>query len=136
MPATPDAQATLYAPLPGSHPIKPKLRTITATSSAAVPTLSNQQPSACKPAKTVIKPDPIVPVPRESWSTVELEGKYPCYSLMQPRGDALAHAAAPLLQQYAKNGCPVNTGRNWSRDEITTTAEHGPHRCALAPDAI
>ena len=90
----------------------------------------------CKPSRPVTNSKPIVPVPRESWSTVELEGKYPCYRLMQPRGDALAHAAAPLLLQYAMNGCPVNTGRNWSHNEITAAVKQGPHCFALAPDTI
>ena len=44
-----------------------------------------------------------------------------------PSNLALKHPAAPLLNQYATDGCPVNTGRRWSRREIEAAAEYGNH---------
>ena len=52
--------------------------------------------------------------------------------LMEPRGRALAHPAGPLLLEYARQGCPVDVGRPWSKLEIMTAAERGPHKSALA----
>ena len=56
--------------------------------------------------------------------------------LMYPRGKALLHPAGPLLLQYAQDGCPVDVGRPWSKEEILTAAKRGPHKSALEPDAI
>ena len=52
--------------------------------------------------------------------------------LMEPRGRALAHPAGPLLLEYAREGCPVDVGRPWTKEEIMTAAERGPHKSALA----
>ena len=52
--------------------------------------------------------------------------------LMEPRGRALVHPAGPLLLEYAREGCPVNVGRPWSKEEIVAAAERGPHKSALA----
>ena len=46
---------------------------------------------------------------------------------MCPSNLALKHPAAPLLQQYATEGCPTNTGRRWTRREIEAAAEYGNH---------
>ena len=35
--------------------------------------------------------------------------------LMEPRGRALSHPAGPLLLEYAREGCPVDIGRPWTR---------------------
>ena len=55
---------------------------------------------------------------------------------MQPRGRALEHAAAPLLYQYAREGCPINVGRNWTADEIEAAVKRGPHPSSHGQDAI
>ena len=52
--------------------------------------------------------------------------------LMEPRGRALVHPAGPLLLEYAREGCPVDVGRQWSKEEIVAAAERGPHKSALA----
>ena len=46
---------------------------------------------------------------------------------MCPANLALQHPAAPLLQHYATEGCPANTGRQWTRREIEAAAEYGSH---------
>ena len=56
--------------------------------------------------------------------------------LMVPRGRARQHPAGPMLLQYARDGCPVEVGRRWSKTEITAAAERGPHASALIPEAI
>lgn len=50
---------------------------------------------------------------------------------MESRGRALVHPAGPLLLEYTKDGFPVDIGRPWSRDEIMTAVERGPHKSAL-----
>lgn len=55
--------------------------------------------------------------------------------LMRPCTYAVNHPAAPLLQMYALNGCPVNCGDPWSRERIEAAIAHGPHRSACTPEA-
>lgn len=57
-------------------------------------------------------------------------------NMMCPRGLALHHPAAGKLLQYATGGCPTNTGRDWTIEEMTAAVERGPHSSALEPDAI
>ena len=56
--------------------------------------------------------------------------------LVTPRWRALDHPAAPLLAEYAKIGCPVSVGRDWTLKELEAAVEKGPHKSALEPDAI
>ena len=56
--------------------------------------------------------------------------------LMCPRMRALDHHVAPLLKEYASQGCPVDAGRNWMAEELEAAVEKGPHASALEPDAI
>ena len=60
-------------------------------------------------------------------------GKLP---LMHPRPEAFQHPAAPLLQQYADHGCPVDCGPNWTTEKILLLLQRGPHPSANEPDAI
>ena len=55
---------------------------------------------------------------------------------MCPDNLALYHPAAEKLLKYATEGCPCNTGKPWSREEVTAAIERGPHISALEPDAI
>ena len=55
---------------------------------------------------------------------------------MCPRTHALKHEAAPLLMDYAKKGCPVNCGDDWTVAHITHMLQHGAHKSALLPEAI
>lgn len=54
---------------------------------------------------------------------------------MWPRGRALKHEAAPLLERYSREGCPVDCGRPWTQEEILAAIQRGPHITACAPDA-
>jgi hypothetical protein len=56
--------------------------------------------------------------------------------LMVPRIRALDHPAAPLLKEYASQGCPVDVGRDWTLEELEAAVEKGPHSSALEPDTI
>ena len=56
--------------------------------------------------------------------------------LMCPWMRALDHPAAPLLKEYASQGCPVDVGKNWTAEELEVAVEKGPHSSALEPDAI
>ena len=51
--------------------------------------------------------------------------------LTYPRDSAAEHPAAPMLVEHAKEGCPVDTGKNWMLKEITAAVERGPHVSAM-----
>ena len=55
---------------------------------------------------------------------------------MCPRMRTLDHSAAPMLKEYASQGCPVDGGRNWTAEELEAAVEKGPHSSSLEPDAI
>ena len=56
--------------------------------------------------------------------------------LVVPRWRANLHPAAGLLRDYAREGCPVSVGRDWTLEELEAAVEKGPHVSALVPDAI
>ena len=56
--------------------------------------------------------------------------------LVFPRGRARRHPAGNLLLQYAKVGCPVSVGKNWTVKEMQAAVDKGPHTSALVADAI
>ena len=60
-------------------------------------------------------------------------GKLP---LMIPRNEARDHPAASLLDDYATNGCPVDCGKAWTRDQLLAMMQRGNHKSAYAKDAI
>ena len=53
---------------------------------------------------------------------------------MCPSNLALHHPAADLLKQYATEGCPVDTGRHWTKQEIVAAIERGNH--PMEPSAM
>ncbi len=53
-----------------------------------------------------------------------------------PQGLAQKHEAAELLANWEKFGCPTQTGRDWTLEEIQAAMDRGPHKSALEPDAI
>ena len=55
---------------------------------------------------------------------------------MAPQGLAQKYEAAQLLANWEKFGCPTQTGRNWTVEEIQAAIDRGPHKSALEPDAI
>jgi hypothetical protein len=55
---------------------------------------------------------------------------------MCPTGLALHHPAAPLLKEWATYGCPTRTGHPWLKDDMQEVIDRGPHRLALAEEAI
>ena len=55
---------------------------------------------------------------------------------MCPRGLALEHPASDILLQYATSGCPTNTGRPWTVEQMQAAIERGPHVSALVPAAM
>jgi hypothetical protein len=56
--------------------------------------------------------------------------------LMCPRTYALDHPAIPLLMTYAREGCPVDCGPDWSKTQIEAMLMRGPHVSAKEPQAI
>eukprot|EP00956_Cyclotella_meneghiniana_P004837 scaffold5989_cov47-Cyclotella_meneghiniana.AAC.8 len=50
---------------------------------------------------------------------------------MCPSNLALHHPAAEKLLQYATGGCPCNTGKPWTKEEIWAAVERGPHECHM-----
>ena len=55
---------------------------------------------------------------------------------MCPLGLAVHHPAYETLKRYATEGCPVKTGRNWTKEEINAAVMRGPHESALSEEAI
>eukprot|EP00956_Cyclotella_meneghiniana_P042490 scaffold248501_cov111-Cyclotella_meneghiniana.AAC.1 len=55
---------------------------------------------------------------------------------MCPQGLALHHPAAGALLEYATQGCPCNTGKDWTKEQIWAAVQRGPHASSLEPDAI
>jgi len=55
---------------------------------------------------------------------------------MCPRNLALHHPAAATLLQYATGGCPVKSGKPWTREEIEAAIARGNHSSAQEPEAI
>jgi len=55
---------------------------------------------------------------------------------MCPTDLATNHPAFRTLQQYATQGCPANTGRHWTKDEMHAAVERGNHDSAKERDAI
>jgi hypothetical protein len=58
------------------------------------------------------------------------------FKLMEPTNYALNHDAAPLLNDYATNGCPVDCGPDWSREHIEALLHRGPHKSSTSKAAI
>ena len=57
--------------------------------------------------------------------------------LMQPRGATVKHHPAhQLLSGYAKHGCPVDCGPNWSREQLEEALRYGAHPSARQGDAL
>jgi hypothetical protein len=57
------------------------------------------------------------------------------YGLMWPRGIALAHDAAPLLNAYSDIGCPTDCGPDWTTEHIIQAIRRGAHPTAKKPEA-
>ena len=55
---------------------------------------------------------------------------------MCPSVLAVHHPAYETLKIYAMEGCPVNTGRNWTKEEIHVAVIRGPHESPLSEEAI
>ena len=47
-------------------------------------------------------------------------------------GLAVHHPAYEMILEYATGGCPVNTGHNWTKEEIHAAVVRGPNDFALA----
>lgn len=112
--------------------------------------------SSTKPKLRTVSPTSVVPLQDFSWAAaplpelVERNGhmsaanvgkikkRCTCESgrLMELRWRALSHPSGPLLLEYARDGCSVDIGRPWTKEEIMAAAERGPHKYALAEDAI
>ncbi len=55
---------------------------------------------------------------------------------MCPAGLALHHPAAELLTSYATLGCPTETGKPWTVEQMQAAITRGPHISALVPEAV
>ena len=72
--------------------------------------------------------------PQTYWSTHEGKFKLPAElpppgkhrNNMCPSGLASHHPDYEILKRYATEGCPVKTGRNWTKEEIHAAAMRVP----------
>jgi hypothetical protein len=56
--------------------------------------------------------------------------------LMWPTNYADFHCAMPLLNSYAKDGCPADCGPDWSEEKILLLLRRGPHRSTMKKAAL
>ena len=68
-------------------------------------------------------------------STIPVEDDIGKSGLMWPRGIAKLHDAAPLLDDFSINGCPVDCGENWTHEHIIAAILRGPHISANIKEA-
>ena len=73
---------------------------------------------------------------KESHSKFENNNSNNFIGLMRPRGGALRHPAAEELLQYATTGCPVDCGRDWTKEEIWKAIKKGACPSATNPLAV
>jgi hypothetical protein len=55
---------------------------------------------------------------------------------MRSKGLALHHPATQILEEYTNYGCPTQTGKPWTKQEMWEAVARGPHQLALLPEAI
>ena len=55
---------------------------------------------------------------------------------MCPSSLAVRHPAYETLKRYSKEGCPVKTGRNWTKEDINMSVMRGPRESDLSEEAI
>ena len=55
---------------------------------------------------------------------------------MCPQGLALNHPMAEMLLAYAKKGCTVNYGKNWTKEHLNTAIVWGPYISAKDGDIV
>ena len=55
--------------------------------------------------------------------------------LMWPRLHAKHHPAAKMLQTFSTQGCPADCGPPWTKAQIETAIQHGPHKSARSTEA-
>ncbi len=72
-------------------------------------------------------------LPHDIWSQ---QRQIDITSQMAPQRLALRHEAAGLLLEWESFGCPTNTGRDWTLEEIQAATNRGPHQSALEPEVI
>ena len=83
-------------------------------------------------------------VPQTYWSTHEGNFMLPAglpppgkhQNNMCPLGLSVYHPAYETLQKYVTVGCPVKTGRNYTKEKIHAAVMRGPHESALVEEAI
>jgi hypothetical protein len=54
---------------------------------------------------------------------------------MCPSGPALSHPAASMLLDFAYDGCPAETGADWTLELLDEAVRHGSHPSAQEPEA-
>ena len=55
---------------------------------------------------------------------------------MCPLGLAVHHPAYETLKRDSTEGCPVKTGRNWTKEDINAELMRGTQESALSEEAI
>ena len=51
-------------------------------------------------------------------------------------GLAVDHPVYEKMLEYVTGGCPVKTGRNWTKEEIHDAVARGAHVSALSKEAL
>ena len=83
-------------------------------------------------------------VPTTLWSTHTGQASLPprqeqpldYHNEMCPAGIAMLHPAGELLSEWSQLGCPTNTGKPWSKEEMWEAVARGPHQSSRLPEAL
>ena len=73
---------------------------------------------------------------RKFWLPAELPPPGKHQNKMCLSGLVVHHLSYETLQKYVTGGCPVKTGRNWTKEEIYLAVMMGPHDSVFAEEAI
>ena len=75
-----------------------------------------------KVTKEATTPLPTAGIP----TTIPVKEDIGKYGLMWPRGLAASHPASKMLEEFSTAGYPVDTGANWTKEQIIAAIKRGP----------
>ena len=133
---TAEVQASLHKPAPHKRlpkPVKPILKKMDKPRLKRLEAMGLPRTTSKilqRLAKDAIESEASIPsdIPAK-----EVVGKF---GLMHPTSFALEHEAADMLLEWSEKGCPVDTGPNWSRNQIEEAIKRGPHKSAHEDGAV
>lgn len=127
-------------PTPTREPIKKPTNTTIETPSDA--------PSEVPPREAIFTRKKVALAPSEiNTEITQALDKEQCFPSQLPIKEAIgktmcpinfakSHQAAPLINEWAAKGCPVDCGKDWDEQHICAALKRGPHKLAKSRKAI